>query len=75
MRGFDGIKQFPAKLLDIMLLKGLPIIPLETPQQILGMTRLSFRLKIDKQLLQLKGNAIFLADLLRVMPKSHISYT
>lgn len=44
VRGFDRIEQFSAKLLDVMLLKGLRIVPLEAPQQILGMTRLSFRL-------------------------------
>lgn len=69
VRGFDCVKQFPAKLLDIVLLKGLCVIPLKAPQQIIGMARLSFRLKIHKQLLQLEGNAILFTYLLRVMTK------
>ncbi len=44
MRGLNCIKQLSAELLHIMLLEGLCLSPLEAPQEVACMPRLSLRL-------------------------------
>lgn len=64
----DSLKELSAKLLHIVLLERFSVSPLEAFEEIASIGWLIFGLKVDEQLLELIGDAIFFWDFFGIMP-------